>query len=359
MDASIDAFIGGLECDPRNPGRRMAIAQQLRQIREYQRAANLLDDGLKLTPGDQQMLDLKTRICIEGSIWKCAVTGLAAQLQHDSALAKDSTFLNTAIGAAQSASDTQALLRFTGVAIRQFPSSIRFLKARGGAFEMAGQVDSALVIYKKTLALEQGNDVSLSLLIAKTIVDHAQYDTAQARQKTQAKDSLGLRALQASFGERVDSARPYLRPGLVSTDTTQRLTAAVIMLTGGSKIAQAAAYDRAYIWLDTLLQVIAPRSPTDTVGPRHQVRTNASFWFGLSSVASINQAYQAMTKLKASDRDRCDKAKAIFDRLARAKGALTLGRRVHPPTADQMLGFVAQYEKPKSQVIAAFKCRNF
>jgi hypothetical protein len=30
---------------------------------------------------------------------------------------------------------------------------------------------------------------------------------------------------------------------------------------------------------------------------------------------------------------------------------------VHPPTADQMLGFVGQYEKAKPSVQAAFKCK--
>jgi hypothetical protein len=320
---------------------------------------NLLDEVLAVIPADQNMLELKTRTCIEGSLWPCVVAGMKQQLQHDSALAKDTSFLNTAIGAAQSAADTQALLSFTDVALRNFPTSIRFLKARGGAFEMAGMIDSALAIYKRTLALEQGTDVSLSLLIAKTIVDHAQYDTALARQKTQSKDSLGLRALQQAFGARVDSARPYLHPGLVSSDSTQRLTGAVLMLTGGSKIAQAAAYDKAYIWLDTLLQVVAPRSPADTVGPRFQVRINASFWFGLSSVLTLSKPYQAVTVLKPSDPLRCEKAKAIFDRLDRTRAALTLGRRVHPPTADQMLGFVAQYEKARESVRRAFKCRNF
>jgi len=356
---AIDAFIRQLEGDQRNTSRRMGIVQLLRQMKEFQRAVNLLDAGLGHTPADQQMLEMKVRICIEGSMWKCAVQGLAQQLQHDSALAKDTSFLNTAIGAAQSAPDTQALLMFTEVSVRNFPTNIRFNKARGGAFEMAGKVDSAVRIYKKTLALEQGNDVTLSLLIAKTIVDHATYDTAAARQRTAAKDTAGLRVLQQAFAERVDSARPYLRPGLVSSDTTQRLTGAVIMLTGASKIAQAAAYDRAYPWLDTLLQVVAPRSPADTVGPRHQVRVNASFWYGLSSVLTLRKPYEDMTKLKPSDRARCDKAKAIFDRLDRTKAALTLGRRVHPPTADQMLGFVAQYEKARKSVRDAFKCRNF
>jgi tetratricopeptide (TPR) repeat protein len=356
---AIDAFIRQWEGDRRNTSRVVGIVQLLRQMKQYPRAVSLLDEVLAVSPADQNMLELRTRTCIEGALWPCVVAGLTAQAQHDSALIKDTTFLNTAIGAAQSAADTQALLRFTDVALRQFPNSIRFLKARGGAFETAGLVDSALYIYKKTLALEQGNDVSLSLLIAKTIVDHAQYDTAQARQKTQTKDSLGLRALQWAFGERVDSARPYLHPGLVSSDSTQRLTAAVIMLTGGSKIAQAAAYDKAYIWLDTLLQVVAPRAPADTVGPRFQVRINASFWFGLSSVLTLSKPYQVMTQLKGSDPLRCEKAKAIFDRLDRTRAALTLGRRVHPPTADQMLGFVAQYEKARAQVKAAFKCRNF
>jgi len=353
---SIDAFISQLACEPRNASRRMAIAQLLRQMKQYQRAADLLDAG---GPGDAQVLDLKVRICIEGSLWKCAVLGLSEQLAHDSALGKDTTFLNTAIGAAQSAPDTQAGLRFTEGAVRSFPASIRFLKARGQAFETGGMVDSAVMTYKKTLALEQGNDVTLSLLIAKTIVDHAQYDTATARQLTARKDTIALHALQQTFAEKVDSARPFLHPGLVSSDTGQKLTAAVLMLTGGSKIAQAAAYDRSYIWLDTLLQVVAPRAPSDTTGPRFQVRVNASFWFGLSSILTLGPTYQAMTKLPASDRQRCEKTKAVFDRLDRTKAALTLGRRIHPPTADQMLGFVAQYEKARAQVKAAFKCRNF
>jgi len=333
--------------------------QLLRQMKQYQRAVDLLNLGLEVAPADLQMLEMKTRICIEGSLWKCAVQGLAQQLQHDSALAKDTSFLKTAIGAAQQAPDTQASLMFTGAAIRNFPSNLSFLKTHGAALEMAGNVDSALAIYKKTLALEQGTDVQLSLLVAKTIVDHASYDTARAGGCTRAKDSLCLKSMQRAFADKVDSARPYLHPGLVSNDSTQRLTAAVIMLTGGSKIAQAAAYDRAYVWLDTLLQVVAPRSPVDTVGPRFQVRVNASFWYGLSSVLTLSKPYQEMTKLKASDPQRCDKAKAIFDRLDRTKAALTLGRRVHPPTADQMLGFVAQYEKARAQVRQAFKCRNF
>jgi hypothetical protein len=85
------------------------------------------------------------------------------------------------------------------------------------------------------------------------------------------------------------------------------------------------------------------------------VRVNASFWYGLSSVLTLNKEYQEMTKAKGPNR--CDQARAVFDRLTRTKTALTLGRRVHPPTADQMLGFVRQYEQAKPQVQKAFKCK--
>jgi len=351
---AIDAYILQLRGEPRNTGKRLGIAQLLRQMKQYQRAVELLDEGLAAVPGDPQMLELKTRTCIEGSLWRCAVAGLMAQAQQDSSLLKDTTVLKTAIGAAQQAPDTQALVWFTAAAVRNFPNSQSFLKARGAAFEMTGAVDSALVVYKRALALGGGSDVTLSLLIAKTIVDHATYDTARARVLTASKDSLSLRAMQQAFAAQVDSARPYLRPGLASSDSAQRLTAAVIMLTGGSKIAQAAAYDRSYVWLDTLLQVVAPRSPADTVGPRHQVRLNASFWFGLSSVLTLGKPYQDMVKSK-----NCEQAKSIHERLVRTRGALQYGQRVHPPTVAQMFGYLAQYEGQMPRVKQAFKCRNF
>ncbi|MDP3909693.1 MAG: hypothetical protein Q8Q14_04830 [Gemmatimonadales bacterium] len=351
----VDAFIRQLGADARNTGKRLGVAQILRQMGEHQRAVDLINDGLAVSPGDPQLLELKQIICVEGSLHHCTLEIFVDRASADSTLLADTAFLKPAIGAAQQVGDTQALLKFTGAAVRQFPSDPTFLKARGAAFELAGLPDSALAVYRAALARDP-NDVATSLLVAKTMVDRAVYDTLEARRRREARDSVGLRALQEAFAVRVDSARPYVRPGLASSDSTQRLSAAVIMLTGGSKLAQAASYDRAYSWLDTLLQVVTPRVPTDTAGPRHQVRVNASFWYGLSSVLTLNKPYQDMTKLKTTDPTRCDVARGIFGRLTRTKSALQLGRRVHPPTADQMLGFVAQYERAKPQVQRAFKC---
>jgi len=353
---ALEMFVKQLSGEPRNTQKRLAIGQQYRQMKQYERAIDLLNQGLKVLPGESSLLDMKLTICTEASNFRCALDVWIAKFEHDTAARGDTTFLKPAIGAAQQVSDTQALLKFTESAVRHFPNNVSFVKARAGAFEQAGQTDSALVYYKKALAVNT-NDVGTSLQIAKTLIDRATYDTSEARKRREAKDTVGLRRMQEAFAQRLDSALPFLRPGLASPDSTQRLAAAVIMLTGGSKIAQANAYPAAYTWLDSLLTIIGPtpRTPADTLGPKHQVRINASFWYGLSSVLTLNGPYTTMTKAKGPNR--CIEARTVFDRLARTKAALLLGRRVHPPTADQMLGFVAQYEKAKSNVQAAFKCR--
>jgi Tfp pilus assembly protein PilF len=346
----VDAFLQQLErSEPRNVTKRLGLAQVLRQMKQFDRAVEVLNAGLKLGPGDAQLLELKLTICNEAGNYRCSARVFYEKAQHDTALLADTNFIKPAIGAAQhpSASDTMAMDFFTKAAVQRFPHNVSFVRARAGAFEMAGRTDSALVYYKRALALES-NDVGTSLQIAKIMVDRAVWDTAKT-------DSVAMRMRRSAFAQKVDSAKPYLRPGLSSADSTQRLAASVIMLTAGSKLAQAAAYDAAYPWLDTLLQVIAPRSASDTLGPKQQVRINGSFWYGLSSVLTLNGPYQIMTK--APKATRCDLAHQVFNRLTRTKSALQLGRRVHPPTADQMLGFVAQYEKAKPSVQAAFKCR--
>ena len=348
----VDSFISQLCAEPRNVGKYLGIAQLLRQQKNFPKAIEVLDRGLAVMPGEQQLLDLKLTICNESGDFKCSARVFLEKLNHDTTLASDTTFLKPGIGAAQQATDTAAILAFTAAATRHYPNNLSFTKARAGAFEMAGSTDSALFYYKKALAADP-NDVGTSLSIAKLLIDRAVWDTA-AFNRIPKSDTAAQRRAREPFALKVDSARPYLRPGLNSADSTQKLAASVIMLTGGSKLAQAGAYGSAYPWLDTLLTVLTPRTNADTLGPKHQVRVNASFWYGLSSVLTLNAPYQEMTKVKGAAR--CPAARAVFDRLTRTKAALNLGRRVHPPTADQMLGFVRQYEAAKPQVQKAYKC---
>ncbi len=348
---AIDALIHELAGETHNTQLRLGIVELLRQQRRYAQAKAILDDGLTKNPNDQRLLDFRQRICIEGELWRCALDGFVEQIKNDSGKAADSTILKAALGAAQQISDTQQLLFFSRAAVRHFPKSAAFWKALGSAYDLKGQKDSSVWAYKQSLKLDP-TDVKASLLVARGIVEGTAYDTAQA---TKLKgDTAALRALRHAFADRIDSAKAYLAPALSSPDSTDRLSAAVFMLTAGSKLAQAGAYDRAYPWLDQLLQLVAPRTPADTVGPRQQIRLQASFWYGVSSVASLSGPYSAMIKSK-----NCVEAKAINDRIARTKEALIFGARVHPPTANAMLQNVGKFEGVMPQVKKQFKCKNF
>ena len=347
---AIDALIHELAGEPQNAQLRMGIAELLRQQKQYTRAKATLDDWLARNPGDQRASEFRLRICIEGELWRCVLDGFVDVVKNDSSKLGDSSVIKPALGAAQQVADTQQLLFFSRAATRHFPKSAAFWKALGSAFDMKGKKDSSLWAYKQALALDPA-DVSSALLIAKTIVDGAVYDTAHAPPKS---DTLALRAYRNAFADRLDSSRVYLNRALASSDSTQRLNAMVILLGAGSKIAQAGAYDRAYPWLDQLLQAVAPRTPADTVGPRQQIRVQASFWYGVSSVASLAGPYSAMVKSK-----NCDEAKAIADRIARTKDALIAGARVSPAFVNTMLTNVGKFEAVMPQVKKQFKCKNF
>jgi tetratricopeptide (TPR) repeat protein len=350
---ALDAYDSLLSYNPTDNRLRMGLVQLLLQAKQYERAEKLVRVGLSLNPADQQLKDLLKRTCVEGALYGCTLEILKDEVTADTAKLSDTTELKAALANATAASDTQALLWWSHQAVDHFPTSAVFLKQLGGAFQLAGQMDSAVIEYQRALALTPG-DVATSILIAKTVVDAAVWDTARASTLRATKDTATLRKLQQAFGAHLDSVRPYLAPGYASPDSAFQLTTAVVGLSGGSKLAQAGAYESAYQWLDQLLTQLAPRSAADTTGPRQQIRVQGSFWFGLSSALSLGKPYGQMVKDKS-----CDQAKAVNDRIQRSRQALSLGGRVAPQVATQMLGILGQYEAQMPKVKAAFKCRNF
>jgi len=337
-----------VEADPGNKSVGLGLAAQYQQRRDFQGAERVLRRLVERFPGDAQVSDRLYQVCLEGGRWRCVLEFVALRVQRDSALLGDTATLKVAIGAAQQAPDTQALDRYTVAALRRYPNDPSFLKARVAALDWTGRPDSAVAVIRRLMALRPG-DVAAALSAAKIIIEHAAYDTAGA-----GKDSVELRRRRAELADRIEAARPFLAAGRASPDTAIRLNAAVLMLTAGSKLAQAQAYDRAYPWLDSLLTLVEPRTPADTTGPRHQIRVNASFWYGIASIVSSGVPYRQMAQSKS-----CGEAKAFSDRLKRTRAALELGRRVHEATVIQMLAAAKQYEAAMTSVRQAFKCTNF
>jgi tetratricopeptide (TPR) repeat protein len=350
---ALDAYDSLLAYNPNDQNLLKGLVQLSLQHHDYDRAERLLRRGLDANPNEPALKDLLKRTCIEGLRYTCTLGILKQEVEADSTKLADTTELKLAIANAQAAADTQALLWWSREAVSHFPTSAIWLKQLGGALQTAGQIDSAVAYFKKALAANPG-DVPTSLLIAKTMVDNAVWDTAKAGACQRNKDTLCLSQMRAALVPRVNPAREYLTVGFSSPDSAYRLTAAVVALSGGSKLAQAGAYDAAYPWLDQLLTVVAPRTPADTVGARQAIRLQASFWFGLSSTLSLGPPYAQMIKDKSRD-----EAKVLNDRIQRTQQAMDVGARVAPSVAAQMRGILMQYANNMPKVKQAFKCRSF
>ena len=348
---AIDALTHELAGEPQNVQLRLGIAELLRQQKQYARAKTLLDEWLAKNPGDQRASDFVLRICIEGELWRCVLDGFVNVVKNDSSKLGDSSVIKPAMGAAQQVADTEKLLFFSHAAVKHFPKSAAFWKALGAAFDLKGQKDSSLWAYKQALALD-ASDMSSALLIAKTMVDGATFDTAQATKLK--SDTAGLHRFRTAFADQLDSARGYLERAAASPDSNVHVNAAAIMRTAGEKLVRAGAGDRAAWWLHQTLTLLKPRTPSDSVGVRQAIRVNASFWFGLASMSSLPAEYTTMTKSK-----NCAEAKAFIDRLEEVRSALTTGRSVHAPTVDNMLQSLAKFDTAMQSVKKAFKCRNF
>jgi tetratricopeptide (TPR) repeat protein len=362
-DGALGVFVQELGQNPADKNLRGALANQLLQRKHYAEAMTLVADGLKLTPGDQQLSDARKRIALDGAanatdapVLKAMSDTLLAIMRQeadaDTAKLSDTNNLKLAIGTAQKVSDTTAYVWWARQAVRHRPTSLAFIKQLAGAYLLAGQMDSAMTYYNKALALNP-NDVQTSLLIAKTIVDNAVWDTSKAGPCQRAKDTVCLRRLREPFAAKVSPARQYLTVGYAAADTGLRITADVVGLQGGSKLAQAGAYDDALLWLDQLLANLGPVTG-DTAGARHQIRVQASFWYGISTALSLGGPYGIMVKEK-----NCDKAKTINERINRGIQAIDFGGRVAPNVGIQMRGILNQYAANMPKVQQAFHCKNF
>ncbi len=361
---SINTFTQMLDQNPSDKNLRNALANQRLQRKEYVDAMHLVSDGLKLTPGDQQLSETRKRIALDGAanatdpavlttMSDTLLAILRTEADADSAKLADTNNLKLAIGTAQKINDTTAYIWWARAAVRHYPSSVSFIKQLAGAYLLAGPMDSALAYYQKALA-QNPNDVQTSLLIAKTLVDNAVWDTSKSGPCQRAKDTVCLRNLRIPFVAKVNPARQYLGVGYAAPDTGLRLTAYVVGLSGGSKLAQATAYEDSYVWLDQLLNEMGPAPAAGATGPKEQIRAQASFWFGIASAITLQEPYKKMVEHKS-----CDEAKAVNDRIARGMAAIDFGGRVAPPVAAQMRGIFAQYATNMPKVKQAFKCRNF
>ena len=248
----VDAFICSCAASHTTSRSGSGSTQMLRQQKNFDRAVEVLDDGLQYSPNDQQMLDLKLTICNEAGSPRLLVVRLRPKIQERYGAAGGHDIPRPAFGAAQQASDTAALLLFTGAAGASLPQNARLQPRRGRARSSW----PALPTPRWSTIRRRSRSTRTMSPRACRIAKIYPIGPSTIRWRPQvargAKDTAGVRRMQQASPPAWILARPYAGPGWRAPDSTQRLAASVIMLTGGSKLAQARAYPGAYPWLDTL-----------------------------------------------------------------------------------------------------------
>ena len=295
---------------------------------DYQKARELLDQWLARNEDDTEFRQLKIRACVEGELWLCALQELAAQYERDTSLVGDTAFYGTIIGAAQSVNDSAALLRWTYEASSQLPGHLPFLRAHASALQASGMTDSMVAIYNRILERDP-TDATSMFAAAQALLDNATIDSVTPL------DTARLNAGKA-FLDRLVTA---------TQDQNLLLNASArYAQTGIALVQRAQRPDLAVPWLEAAIR-------TDVRGG--QLTEQSSFFLGLALLPRVYELDQ-----QAVSSQSCRIVNEEAQLIARGKQALTRGRNLAPPAADQYLERYNSLERDRiPQLRAAFKCQ--
>jgi tetratricopeptide (TPR) repeat protein len=326
---AVDAALNQLRADPTDGALRARVAGALVAGGRHQDAVNILDEGLSQNPGDLPLLALKERACVEGSLWPCALEAMEGRFDVDTALATDSLFYTGAFAAAQSAEDTEAMLKWSGRAVEKFPESASLWRARAAALKAADDRAGALEAYDRILTLDPTQTAS-ALAAAQYLLDSTLViDT-----------TVPLDTARLLKGERLlDMVAAASR-----SDTAVLLNVAGMFYNPAAKIAQ----NQIKPHLPLAARFLEKALVNDMRG---NLQRPANFFLGL---AYALQVFEGLDRLQNSKS--CEVVRTKLEQANKAHAALTIGRPISPPTADRLLPYLTRLRNDLPKYLEAWKC---
>ncbi len=311
---AVQSFEHQLAANPGDFRLRLGLAATYNQLQDFERARDLINEGLKINPADLPSLKLKARTCVDGELWDCALEAFQAEYELDSALVGDTIFYAQAIGAAQQLGDTEEALKWTGEAVKNVPNSVQMWRARAAALKDAGMPDEALDAYGHLIALDS-TDVTALLASAQILIEGTPIDTGIPLDTAPLlrADSLlqKAQALASDDGTRNNIAALYFQPGARLAQKQLGLALAV----------------------DFLEKALA----NDVT---HRLTTNGNFYLGLAYFLHVLRNVDPKVR-EAQSCEMVDEEEAM---LKRGREALTVGQSVAQGTAQRLLQGYAQME---------------
>lgn len=324
---AIESFQGQLNAKPENEELRIAIASQMIVLGDYQGARDLAEQGLEINPS-MQLLVLKARACSDGEMWPCALEAFNQQYEANTELAQDTAFLQQVIGAAGFAQDPEQAVRWTRIALDNFPDRTPFWMAHGSALRDAGMPDSALQIHR-TVAEREPENTRAPLAMAQIVIERVEVDsaipldTASVMLADSLLQSVALRAMGDSATLRTVGAL-YVTPGL--------------------RMGQARLHSKVAVdWLAKALE--QPIQGT--------VRDQANFFLAFSTLLYLGEFFN-----EVRDSESCELAEEYARLVTQGQEALEAGASVAPTAVPQIEERLQQLADIVPRFRQAFQCTS-
>jgi tetratricopeptide (TPR) repeat protein len=325
---ALEAFYQQLRAEPTNLRLLVGVAAGFVAYGDHAKAVEVVDGGLALNAGDQQLLQLKERACLEGALWRCGLDALEAQYDLDTALVSDTVFFQKAFGAAQSVPDTAAMLRWSARGVERFPDYVAAWRARAATLKLVDDRNGAVAAYERIVSLDS-TQIGSALAAAQLLLDSTLViDTAVPLDTT--------RLLKAE--------RMLHLVGSQISDTATAMAIAGLFYNPGAKIAQLQM--RPHLPLATRFLEAALGYDY-----RRTLQNPGNFFLGLAYLLQVGEGLETLDKTKS-----CDLVQRKIDQAGRGHAALTIGRPISPATADRFLPYLAQLRGNLQQYKEAWKC---
>ncbi len=335
---ALDAFAHQSRAIPADRQLRIGVIAGAITLRAYEEAEELADDWLMANPEDLEVLRLKTRACVEGGLWGCALEALIQQYAADTSLANDEVFYQQVLGAAQALGDVHAELEWSGRAVENVPGSLSLWRAHATVLSAAAgdtifveeslraQLgDSAVVVYDHILALDS-TDVRSALAGSEFLLEGLVVDTALPLDTT--RMFKGFLFLDHATG--------------ISADTAVLMNAAVKYYQTGSALVQSR---------QQIAYAVGLLEKAIEYDVLERLSMQSNFFLGLGLMFRIFEFDPEVTATQS-----CELVDQEAEMIARGKQAMTIGSELAPAQSQQFLQQFEAFEQRVPQLRRAYSC---
>lgn len=264
----INALSQMLRIAPTNQPLRELVFKKFLQAGKPEAAEQVADEGLRLDPGNIDLIELRANARIFRENYAGALDDLEQIIALDSARA-DTTFFLKYLATADIRPDTARYLSYGSRALKKFPGNATLLKLVAGGYSRLGASDSLLNTLGALLTVDSASAVGFAL--------------QEAKNRQDAKDYV--------------RADPFIAFAAKYGDAQAKEGAASFMLQGAVPLIQSQNWQVA---VDTLRAIKALANPTGRLAPI------ANYYSALALVNLIVAKDQEAEKSKS-----CDAARAV------------------------------------------------